>query len=137
MPWHQDMTIEVAERFETPGFGPWSIKHGIHHVQPPVEILENMVSVRIHLDDCTVANGPLRVIPRTHRFQKLSIEEILSWREQYGEQAITIGRGGVLLMSPLLAHASSSAESPDHRRVIHIDYANCSLPGALKWRAIT
>jgi hypothetical protein len=37
--WHQDRTICVRERVEVEGFGPWSIKAGLHHVAPPFELL--------------------------------------------------------------------------------------------------
>src|ERR1700688_924331 len=32
--WHQDLTIIVQKRLEAPGFGPWTVKAGIVHVQP-------------------------------------------------------------------------------------------------------
>ena len=35
VPWHQDLTIAVRERGESPGFGPWTVKAGIDHVRPP------------------------------------------------------------------------------------------------------
>ena len=41
--------------------------------------------------------------------------------------------GDVLLMRPLLVHASSAASQADHRRVIHIDYTSCQLDGGLRW----
>ena len=63
VPWHQDVTIAVSAPVDVEGYGPWSKKAGITHVQPPAEILERMVSVRIHLDDCPEANGALKVVP--------------------------------------------------------------------------
>lgn len=44
-----------------------------------------------------------------------------------------VKKGGALLMSPLTIHASSAAETPHHRRVIHIDYANVVLANGLQW----
>src|SRR5436305_11656262 len=44
--WHQDLTIAVQEHIDVPGYGPWSAKDGVVHVQPPVEILEQMITVR-------------------------------------------------------------------------------------------
>src|SRR5712672_404935 len=61
--WHQDLTIAVREQVETDGYGPWSEKAGVVHVQPPREVLESMLAVRIHLDASTAGNGPLRVLP--------------------------------------------------------------------------
>src|SRR5277367_2259152 len=66
VPWHQDLSIAVRERREIPSFGPWSVKNGTPHVQPPIELLENMITLRLHLDDCDESNGALRVIPGSH-----------------------------------------------------------------------
>ena len=132
VPWHQDLTIAVKEKRDTPGFGPWSIKAGVLHVQPPVAVLETMLAVRIHLDDCDESNGPLRVIPGSHLLGRLSTEQI---REMSAPPAVscTVEAGGALLMRPLLLHASSASRSPLHRRVIHIEFASCDLPGELEW----
>jgi hypothetical protein len=133
VPWHQDLTICVANRVDVAGFGPWTIKAGVCHVQPPVSILENMLSLRIHLDDCDESNGALRVLPGTHRLGRLTPSQIA---EQVRAKSAVIGAvkaGGVLLMRPLLLHASSSASQAAHRRVIHIDYAFSPLPAALRW----
>ena len=131
--WHQDLTIEVHERIEVDGFSPWSIKAGIQHVQPPDAILEQMLAVRIHLDDCGPENGPLRVIPKSHRLGRLTIDQMLTLRDQHGEVSLPVHQGDIILMRPLLAHASSSAQSPDHRRVIHLEFAGCELRGELRW----
>src|SRR5207344_3420774 len=74
--WHQDRTIAVRKRLDTPGFGPWSEKLGVAHVEPPVEILERMVTLRVHLDDCPAANGPLRLLPGSHLRGRLSATDI-------------------------------------------------------------
>jgi hypothetical protein len=44
--WHQDRTIIVRERIETPGYGPWSIKSGLQHVAPPFHVLAGMTTLR-------------------------------------------------------------------------------------------
>lgn len=74
--WHQDLTVAVREKADVPGYGPWSSKAGFPHVQPPVEILEQMIAVRVHLDPCGPENGPLRVIPGSHRRGRLGPAEI-------------------------------------------------------------
>lgn len=132
--WHQDVTIAVSERREVPGFGPWSVKAGVVHVQPPVTILEAMLSVRVHLDDCNSENGPLRVLPGSHRHGRIHQSQIEGWRSRVPEEICEAARGSVLLMRPLLLHASSPATSPSHRRVLHLDYAFGELPGGLEWR---
>jgi len=134
VPWHQDVTIAVNERIESPGYGPWSTKARVLHVQPPASVLEHMISVRIHLDECPTENGALRVLPRTHAQGKLSqqkIDELVANSTPYTCEAAA---GEALLMSPLLLHASSASTLPKHRRVLHFDYASIELASGLEWR---
>jgi ectoine hydroxylase-related dioxygenase (phytanoyl-CoA dioxygenase family) len=133
VPWHQDVTIAIENRLELPDYQPWSLKEGIHHVQPPVAILERILTVRIHLDFTDESNGALKVIPGSHRHGKLTNLEIDRWKQLNSAIVCTCAAGGVLLMRPLLLHASSSAISPNHRRVIHLEYASCQLPPGLDW----
>lgn len=132
VPWHQDQIITVQGYAEAPGFGPWSIKHGFHAVQPPVEILEQMLAVRVHLDDCSEMNGALKVIPGSHRHGKLSTQQIAQYRKQAAVRC-DVEAGDVLIMRPLLLHQSSAGLQPSHRRVIHLEYAATDLPRTLKW----
>jgi ectoine hydroxylase-related dioxygenase (phytanoyl-CoA dioxygenase family) len=132
--WHQDLTIAVAERHDMPGWGPWSTKAGITHVEPPAARLATMLAIRLHLDDCQADNGPLRVIPGSHRKGRLTRDEIKAERGSSTEQALVTDKGSAILMRPLLLHASSPATNPNHRRVIHIEYApRNGLPPPLKW----
>lgn len=130
--WHQDLAIAVAEKQEVEGFKAWRNKDGVWLVQPPREILSRVIAVRIHLDDCGPENGPLRVVPGSHR---LGILENQPAETESSVEQVTccVPAGGVVIMSPLTLHASSKAESPSHRRVIHIEYANEELPGGLQW----
>ena len=132
--WHQDVTIAVAERCNVPGFGPWSVKAGVVHVQAPREILENMVAVRVHLDLCGADNGPVRVLPGSHRVGKLAADGIEAVRGQIDSVTCIVPRGGLLVMRPLLLHTSSPATVPGHRRVVHIEFATGELPEGLSWR---
>lgn len=131
--WHQDLTLALRERVETPGFGPWSVKDGIPHVQPPVALLEQMLTIRLHLDDADEDNGALRVLPGTHRLGRLSPERITALRETSDEVVCAARAGDALLMRPLLLHASGKSTSARHRRVLHLEYAGCALPEPLAW----
>jgi len=133
VPWHQDLTICVASRVDVPGYGPWTRKAGVLHVQPPVPILESMISVRIHLDDCDASHGALRVLPRTHKSGRLTTEQIAEQQRLKTPVCCEVQQRGVVLMKPLLLHSSSAALKPAHRRVIHIDYASSHLHGGLQW----
>ena len=133
VPWHQDLSIAVRERVEVAGYGPWSVKAGVPHVQPPPSILEQMVTIRLHLDDCGNENGPLEVLPGSHRHGRLSEADINTWKESGGEVACPVKAGGVVIMRPLILHRSLSATVPGHRRVVHIEYAAATLPDGLAW----
>lgn len=128
------MTIAVQERREVPGFNAWSVKEGVPHVQPPVEVLERMQTLRLHLDDADASNGALRVLPGSHRWGRLSAEGIGGQRATIREIVCEAQVGDVLLIRPLLLHASSRATCDRTRRVLHIEYAAEELPGGLKWR---
>lgn len=131
--WHQDLSIAVKRRIDLPGFGPWSVKAGVQHVQPPVDVLRSMLTVRLHLDDCGPDNGPLNVLPGSHAAGVLTPAEVEAWRSRGRPATCCVDAGGALLMQPLLLHASSSAANPGHRRVIHLEFAACELPGGLEW----
>jgi ectoine hydroxylase-related dioxygenase (phytanoyl-CoA dioxygenase family) len=131
--WHQDLTITVREKREVEGFGPWSEKAGIAHVQPPAAVLERMITVRLHLDDCGAENGPVQVIPGSHAAGRLAADEVQRWRTSRDAVPTFIGAGGAMLMRPLILHASSPSTVPTHRRVVHLDFAADDLPGGLEW----
>ena len=82
VPWHQDQVITVQNYSPEPNFGPWSMKEGLYAVQPPIEVLEQMIAVRIHLDPCSILNGALKVIPGSHRHGKLSAHQISEYRKR-------------------------------------------------------
>jgi ectoine hydroxylase-related dioxygenase (phytanoyl-CoA dioxygenase family) len=133
VPWHQDLTICVAAPREVPGYGPWTRKAGVWHVQPPTCVLERMFSVRVHLDDCDASNGALRVLPGTHRLGRLTAPRIGELERDSAAVTCAVRSGDVVVMRPLLVHASSAAAEATHRRVIHIDYAVSGLDGSLQW----
>jgi ectoine hydroxylase-related dioxygenase (phytanoyl-CoA dioxygenase family) len=131
--WHQDLTIAVRNRRCAVGFAAWSEKHGVAHVQPPVPVLERMLAVRVHLDDCQAENGPLRVLPGSHRQGRLDAAAIHCWKARGSEVQCVVGQGGLVLMRPLLLHASSEAMVAAQRRVLHLEFAADELPANLEW----
>jgi ectoine hydroxylase-related dioxygenase (phytanoyl-CoA dioxygenase family) len=130
--WHQDLTIAVRERHEIDGFGPWTTKAGVMHVQPPAEIMSHMLAIRLHLDESEPDNGPLRVIPGSHKEGRLTADCVGKW-EKTNSVTCTIPSGGALLMRPLLLHASSACAVPKPRRVVHLEFAAEELPTGLEW----
>lgn len=135
LPWHQDRTICVRERRDVAGFGPWTVKSGLLHVAPPFELLAQMVTVRIHLDDVTPDNAPLLIAPGSHR--ALAREErIGAVVAQCGVHVCTALAGDVWVYATPILHASDSAAAPTRRRVLQVDYAGFDLPGGLRWSGI-
>lgn len=130
--WHQDLTIAVRERKDCHGFGPWTVKGGIAHVQPPAAVMSTILAIRLHLDESALDNGPLRVVPGSHRKGRLSAAEVAGWAKS-DAVTCTVPKGGAILMRPLLLHASSTCEAPKSRRVIHLEFASAELPEGLDW----
>ncbi len=130
---HQDVAIAVAERVEVPAFGPWSVKEGVPHVRPPSAVLEQMITVRVHLDDCGPDNGPLAVIPGSHSRGMLDDAALRPAISAGPVLECTVKAGDAVLMRPLLLHGSRKAEKPAHRRVAHFEIACDPLPHPLRW----
>jgi ectoine hydroxylase-related dioxygenase (phytanoyl-CoA dioxygenase family) len=133
--WHQDVTIAVQEKHTVPGFGPWSVKGGVVCVQPPAEVLEGMLTIRLHLDECSTDNGPLLAVPGSHRHGILAVQNLDLEQCERDAVACTAGEGAAVLMRPLTLHASRKSQIPRHRRVLHLDFAANPLPEPLKWQA--
>jgi hypothetical protein len=131
--WHQDLAIAVRERRDVDGFEAWSEKAGVPHVLPPAAVLERMLALRVHLDDCTAENGPVRVLSGSHLTGRLADPAIDAWKHSTTPVECTVARGGVLAFRPLLLHASSPAQRPIRRRIVHIEFAADPLPGGLAW----
>lgn len=129
--WHQDLTISVDKKMEIAGFGPWTVKQNQFAVQPPLEILECNFTIRIHLDDTDRNNGALKVIPGSH-CKGVYRPETIDWSKET-ETICEVPCGGIMIMRPLLMHASSRTTNNARRRVIHIEFSNTALPEGLQW----
>ena len=133
---HQDRTIVVKERIEAEGFGPWTVKSGLVQVEPPFEILERMVTLRVHLDAVDRSNAPLRIVPGSQRLGRLPAAEIERVVETFGERLCLAKRGDVWLYATPIVHASLAADMPRRRRVLQVDYSADAAPGPLTWRGV-
>ena len=133
VPWHQDLTLALEEKVETEGYGPWSVKDGVPHVQPPIPVLEGMLTLRLHLDDADAGNGALKVLPCSHRFGRLDAAQIEAYRAETPEHLCQAKAGDALLMRPLILHASGKSVSPRRRRILHLEYCGVDLLPELRW----
>jgi ectoine hydroxylase-related dioxygenase (phytanoyl-CoA dioxygenase family) len=131
--WHQDLALPIRNRIDLPGWGPWTDKGGRLHALAPADVLARVVALRVHLNDSTSENGPLRVLPGTHRDGRLSEERIAALAREITPVECMAPAGGVIAMRPLLLHASSKSADGSPRRVIHIEYAtDIALGSGLK-----
>lgn len=134
--WHQDRTIAVRGKMHVPGFGPWTVKQGIFHTEPPFAVIEGMVTVRIHLDPVDAENAPLLVALGSHRFGRIpvaDVERVVAGLQQHVCLAET---GDVWFYRTPILHASNAARPGRRRRVLQVDYANGVLPSGLEWLGI-
>jgi len=122
--WHQDRALPLTARRDVKGWGPWSMKGGIHYAHAPADALSRVVALRLHLDDSCADNGPLRVLPGTHALGVLSDVEIQRLATSVQPIECAAPAGSVVAMRPLLVHASSKATAESPRRVLHIEYAD-------------
>lgn len=131
---HQDLSIPVRERVQHDALTGWSMKDGNLFVQPPASTLQLLIAVRLHLDDAGSAAGGLRVVPGSHAFGRVGSERAAEIRAEHGEVEPTVNRGDLLLMRPLLLHASSKARVSATRRVLHFIFGPPVLPLGLTWQ---
>jgi ectoine hydroxylase-related dioxygenase (phytanoyl-CoA dioxygenase family) len=132
--WHRDLSIAVRERHPLPDFHAWTRKAGVQCVQPPTHIMDRIVALRLHLDDCDEANGALSILPGTHRRLSLSDEDIEQLERDDRQVRCDVASGSGLLMKPLVLHASSPMTTGSGRRVIHFEFAASELPEPLDWK---
>ncbi|WP_433780146.1 phytanoyl-CoA dioxygenase family protein [Flavobacterium anhuiense] len=129
--YHQDLTISVDQKIEIENFENWTVKQNQFAVQPPTEILENNFTIRIHIDKTTKNNGALKVINNSHSKGILRIENLDFEKEK--ETICEVEKGGIMIMKPLLFHASNKTTNNERRRVIHIEFSRQQLPNGLEW----
>lgn len=127
--YHQDLTISVDKKIEIESFENWTTKQNQFAVQPPKEILENNFTIRIHLDKTTKDNGALKVINSSHSKGIFRVENL----EIENETICEVDGGGIMIMKPLLFHASNKTTNNERRRVIHIEFSKQELPNGLEW----
>jgi hypothetical protein len=125
----------MAARRDLPGWGPWSRKDGLDHVQPPPAQSRQRLALRLHLDPCGPGDGGLTVIPGSHRHGLLDDDAITALAAATPAVPIHATAGDVLVMHPWLLHASlpRAATAPGRRRILHLEYAGFALPPGLAW----
>ena len=129
--YHQDLTISVDKKVEIKNYENWTTKQNQFAVQPPKEILEQNFTIRIHIDKTTKENGALKVLNKSHKKGIVRTENIVI--ENKIETICEVEKGGIMIMKPLIFHASNKTTNNERRRVIHIEFSNQKLPNELEW----
>lgn len=132
--WHQDLSVAVKSRADVADWTAWSLKAGIHHAQPPFEVMQHMVTLRIHLDPCQAEHGALRVIPGSHRFGRLAEAQVSELTRDVSPVICGASAGDALVLRPLILHSSNAATAIGHRRVLHFEFSPMAAPSPLEWR---
>lgn len=136
-PWHQDRVVPVRRRETVSGFNNWSTKEGVPHVEPPFSFIENMVTLKVLLDDCPSDAGPIRIGLGTHRLGKVPAVEVASTAGDAKAQDCIGAAGDVWAFSTSILHASARSARTEPRRILHVDFACEQLPAPLKWISYT
>lgn len=132
---HQDLSIPVQHRVDHADLAGWSDKDGMLFVQPPIAVLEQLVALRLHIDDCQATDGALKVVPGSHRKGRLQEADKALLRDASGAVVCPVAPGGGMAMRPLLLHASSKATGTSRRRVLHFVFGPPTLTHGLAWAA--
>jgi len=133
LPWHQDRVIQVNQKHTLSGYTNWTKKSGTWHCEPPLDILENMLFVRVHLDDCTPENGPMEIALRSHKLGNIPSNHTANHAANLETELCLAEPGDVLVLKMNMLHRSTAATTPSSRRALRIDFANSTLPAPLEW----
>lgn len=133
VPWHQDRIIAVAEKADLAGYRNWTCKSGTWHCEPPKPVLDEMVFVRIHLDDNDRSNGAMEIAVGSHKSGFVPSAQAEDVANTFPIETCTAKRGDVLILKMLTLHASKPAQVNAGRRVFRIDFSPSQLPPPLSW----
>jgi hypothetical protein len=136
LPWHQDRTIVVTERIDVAGFGPWTVKSGLLHVAPPIHVLDEMVTLRVHLDAVPETNAPLLIASGSHRLGLIHESDVKRVADTCETVVCLANAGDIWMYATPILHRSDIAKLPARRRVLQVDYARTGLPGGLEWLGV-
>lgn len=131
--WHQDRTVAVRRRHDANGYDRWSRKGGAVHVEPPFDLLEQSITVRVSIDGSNGNNGALEVVAGSHRLGRLNNSETQKIVEEGSRRLLETEAGDVIFLSTPILHRSSASRTNERRRVVQIDYSWATLPAPLEW----
>lgn len=133
VPWHQDRVIAVTEPVDIPGYHNWSRKAGAWHCEPPVEILQRMLFLRLHLDASTEGNGAMEIALGSHRLGLVPASDAEARAAECPSEITLADPGDILILSMLTLHSSRSSQDHTPRAVLRVDMSAQALPDPLSW----
>ncbi len=133
VPWHQDRVIAVADKHEVTGFDKWTRKSEVWHCEPPQHVLDEMLFVRVHLDDTDHGNGAMQIAIGSHVQGIVPAALAEETAHRYPIESCKAKRGDVLVLKMLTLHGSQPSKTSSNRRVFRIDFASTDLPSPLSW----
>lgn len=131
--WHQDLRIAISNEMTFTGYSDRTVEHNITHAIAPQEVLEKRLSIRIHLDDCTINNGAMLVVPQSHKKGIIGTNDEIGKLISSRAVCCEVEKGGVMFFKSLLFHKSPYSLSDKKRRVLHIDYIGAKLTNYPEW----
>jgi ectoine hydroxylase-related dioxygenase (phytanoyl-CoA dioxygenase family) len=131
VPPHQDRSIPVPSANLLPGFDNLTRKDGGWQAEAPEGVLQRMRNCRIFIDAATVDDGPLEVVPGSHRRGRILQSDIPAIVARGQWHPIIGAAGDLVVLSPLLLHRSRRAAVPSGRRVLQLECLPVDLAAAL------
>lgn len=131
--WHQERNVVLNRKVDVADWGPWHEQCGVQYVQPPIEVLDNMVTLRLQLDAANEKSGYLRIIPRSHNTGLMSDEEIKAYAASHESIDCFTEAGDVFAMRPHVLQKTCEGSDGSARRVLQIEYCGYKLPAELEW----
>ena len=135
--WHQDRVIAVEERLPVEGYTNWTRKDGTVHVQPPIDLLQRMITLRVHLDHVPIGSGELEIVPGSHLRGFISDTDAVTMAAGSPTLPCEADAGDIWVYRSLTLHRSAKSVRPDRRRVLHLDFSADELPAPLRWATST
>ncbi len=106
------------------------------HVEPPFEIIEAMITIRVHLDDVSLRNAPLVVALGSHKNGRIAAVDADAVAQNSNKFDCVAEAGDVWAYSTPILHRSDKAEAPARRRVLQVDFSALTLPAPLEWLGV-
>jgi len=115
--WHQDRAMTISNE---------DVK------KLPLDWINKMITICIHLDDVSEKNGCMKIMPKTHKIGLLSPQKINEYTAENSEVYCEGSAGSALVMRSHMIHGSDFGSHPSQRRVLHLELCS-QFPCEVQW----